>query len=157
MIASTYCARVKAARDRLADNTQRNLSQAEIHRLAAEFYAKARPEYMLRRQPDDHAAVVRTTEQALATLTALYGRMDYGPVRALANRAIADLPIPKDSPSLPLLQRLFMVAFIEIHRAALWHLQGRTDYKPESLELREVVEQGAAAVTGRSVTDLIDA
>jgi integrase len=157
MIAAAYCARVKAARDRLADCTQRDLSQAEIHRLAAEFYAKALPEYMLRRQPDDHAAVVRTTEQALLTLTTLYGRMDYGPVRALASRAIADLPIPDDSPSLPPLHRLFMLAFIEVHRAALWHLQGRTDYKPENPELTAVVEQGTSVAPGRSVSDLIDA
>lgn len=157
MIAAAYLARVKAARDRLADSAQRDLSTAEIQRLAADFYAKALPQYMLRRPPADHGALVRTTEQTIATLTAMYGRMDFGPVRALASRAIADLPIPDDSPSLLPLHKLFMMAFIEVHRAALWHLQGRTDYQPENLEVRGVVEQAASTVAGRKVSDLLDA
>lgn len=153
MIAAAYLSRVKAARDRLADNTQRDLSEPEVRRLAAEFYAKALPSYRLNRAPDDHAAVMRTTQERLADLTAMLGRMDYGPVLAIARTATADLPIPDDSPSLPALHRMLMLAFIELHKAALAHLQGRTDYTPEAIALPDP----AAAGEARSVADLIDA
>jgi integrase len=154
MIAMAYLARVKAARDRLSDNTQRDLSEPEVMRLAAEFYAQALPSFMLRRAPDDHAGVMRTTQDRLADLTAMYGRMDYGPVLAIARSAVADLPIPDDSPSLPALHRMLMLAFIELHKAALAHLQGRTDYTPENIALPVAAAKGAP---GRTVADLIDA
>jgi hypothetical protein len=60
MIAAEYLACVKAVRDRLADNAQRDLSAPEIHRLAAAFYAKALPSFMLRSPAEDHAATLRT-------------------------------------------------------------------------------------------------
>jgi hypothetical protein len=42
-IAAEYIARVEEARRRLADNRFRDLSEAEIRRLAAKFYAEALP------------------------------------------------------------------------------------------------------------------
>ncbi|WP_439533221.1 site-specific integrase [Polymorphobacter sp.] len=154
MIAAAYLARVKEARDRLADNTQRDLSAPEVQRLAAEFYAKALPSYMLRRPAEDHAAVMRTTQERLADLKAMLGRHDFRPVLAIARTAVKDLPIPEDSPSLDALHRMLMLAFIELHRAALAHLQGETAYTPENIASPD---PAAEAAPGRRVADLIDA
>lgn len=158
LIAAEYLRRVKAARDRLADNTQRDLSEPEVHRLAAEFYAKALPSYRLRRAADDHAAVIRSTEDNLVALTAMLGRLDYSPVLAIAKRAIEDagLPVPEDSPSLPALHQQLMVAFIELHKGALASLRGSAEYVPENAALRQVAE-GAPSVSSRTVADLADA
>ena len=51
MIAAEYEARVREARDRLADNRFRDLSAAEIKRLAADFYRDALPAYRITRAP----------------------------------------------------------------------------------------------------------
>lgn len=154
MIAAAYLARVKAARDRLADHAQRDLSQPEVQRLTAEFYARSLPMFMLRKPPEDHAAVVRTTEERLEALTAMAGRMDFGPVLAVARTAIKDMPIPEDSPSLQVLHQSLMRAFIELHEAALAHLRGRPGYTPKSITLPD---PAAVAAPDRSVNALIDA
>ena len=101
-----------------------------MRRLAAELYAKALPSYRLRRPADDHAAVIRATQDNLAALTAMYGRLDYSPVIAIAKRALLDagLPVSDDSPSLPSLHRLTMAASIELHKGALAHLRGKDNY-----------------------------
>lgn len=154
MIAAEYLARVKAARDRLADNAQRDLSAPEVLRLAAAFYANSLPSFMLRRPAEDHAAMLRTTRERLADLTAMFGRHDFGPVLAIARTAVKDLPIPDDSPSLTALHRQLMLAFIELHKAALAHLQGQTSYTPENITLPD---HAASTAPGRRVADLIDA
>lgn len=154
MIAARYLAQVKAARDRLADNTQRDLSDAEVQRLTAEFYARSLPSYMLRRTPDDFTAVVRTTEERLLTLKAMAGRKDFAPVLAIARTAIKDMPIPEDSRSLEKLHENLMRAFIELHEAALAQMRGEADYRPKSIVLPD---PAAASAPDRSIDALIDA
>ena len=98
-----------------------------MRRLAAEFYAKALPSYRLRRSADDHASVIRSTQDNLAALTAKNGRLDYSPMVAIAKRALLDagLPVSDDSPSIPSLHRLTMAASIELHKGPLAHLRGK--------------------------------
>ena len=129
-----------------------------MRRPAAELYAKALPSYRLRRPADDHAAVIRATQDNLAALTAMYGRLDYSPVIAIAKRALLDagLPVSDDSPSLPSLHRLTMAASIELHKGALAHLRGKDNYPPENPALRMDTEEAPAA-PGRTVADLADA
>lgn len=159
MIAADYVAKVEEARRRLADNRYRDLSQAEIERLAAKFYAENLPRYQLTRplSPAEREQFLRNTEASLRTLAADLGANDPTPVAAWT-RAIVEregLPIPEDSPSLLTLQLLVLRAFIELHKGVLAQLQGEPEHRPADAAVSALID--TAGQPKRTVSELLDA
>lgn len=134
MIAAEYERRVAEARDKLASQPRTDLSEPEVHRMAAQFYRESLPRYIVRRQlePVAQQQLLADTRERLATCKAMMGRNDFAPVQAAARTMTqrAGVELPEDSPAQEHLGRALMRAFIALQEAAIAHLEGHTGYKP---------------------------
>lgn len=122
-ISADYEKRVAEARATLAEQPPGELTDAEAHRMAADFYRRSLPQYVVRRKMDllQHRQLLQDTHEALGTLKDMQARRDYGPVLMAARSMTkqAGLLLPDESPAFDHLQSLLMGAFID--RAALSH------------------------------------
>lgn len=158
-IAADYQARVDEARRRLADNRFRDLSENEINRLAAKFYAQMLPRYRLSKplSPVERQQMLKDTRETLQTLAGNLGSNDASPVAAVTSRLIDQegLPIPEDSPSLAALQLLVLRAFVELHKGVVSQLEGQPDYRPADERVAELIDREGKPK--RTVRELIKA
>lgn len=133
-ISAEYERRVAEARAKLAERPRTDLSDAEAHRMAAEFYQRSLPQFIVRRtvEPAQHHQLVAETRKRLAAMKAMLGRNDFGPVLAVARSMTkqAGVELAEESASHVYLCRMLMRAFIELHEAALAHLSGEIAYTP---------------------------
>lgn len=159
IIAGEYVSMVEEARRRLADNRYRDLSEAEIRRLASKFYAEALPAYRIKGPlaPDKKQELVKQTLETIHTLTDDLSRQDPVPVAALTRRLVEreGLPIPEGSPSLHALQLAVHRALLELHKGVLGQLEGHQERAITDPELATLI--GSDGKPLRTVSDLIDA
>lgn len=130
LIAAEYQRRVSEARAKISAQPRTDLTEAEAHRMAAEFYRKSLPAFILNRtvEPVAHEQLLKETEKRLATLRAMLVRNDFGAVRAAARSLTAEagLELAEESAASVRLGRSLLSAFIELHEAALARLSGDT-------------------------------
>lgn len=161
LIAAEYERRVREARDRLATEPRAELTEAEAHRMAAEFFQSTLPRYVVRRalDPAGHQQLLTDTRQRLATVKAQLGRNDYWPVHKMTQTMLerAGLSLPEEAPSVDYLRRMLMRAFVELHEAAVEHLSGNVDYTPRDSAMREVPKAPEEEPSGRTMEDLLTA
>jgi integrase len=138
LIAAEYERRVAAARDQMAEVPRTELTQAEVHRMTAEFYRTTLPWYIVRRPVEalQQASLLKSTGDTLAALRRLLGRGDYSAVfpaaRTWARQQGFSLP---EGASADYLHQMLMRAFIELHEATYAHLSGETHYEPRDRAL----------------------
>ena len=168
LISAEYERRVAAARARLAAAPRTEITEAEAHRMAADFYRESLPRFIVRRPLEamDHVALLKGTGEQLAAARRMMGRGDHSAVRAAA-RTLAEqagLSLPEGSPSLDHLYRMLMRAFVELHEAAFAHLSGEAHYQPRDVAMALAtaeltspapIERGAAP--SKTVENLIEA
>jgi integrase len=161
LIAAEYEARIAEARAKLSEAPKADLSEAEAHRMAAEFYRTSLPHYIVRRQIDQlaHQQLLQDTRERLATGKAMLGRNEFGPVLAVAKTLArqARLALPDESPSWEHLHRMLMRAFVELHEAAVANLSGDTAYSPKDSTILEVPLAPSEEPDGRTIDKLIEA
>jgi len=159
IIAAEYVSRVEEARRRLADNRYRDLSEAEIRRLAAKFYADALPAYRIKGPlaPDKKQELVQQTLETIRTLSDDLSRQDPVQVAALTRKLVEreGLPIPEGSPSLHALQLAVHRALLELHKGVLGQLEGQQERAISDPELANLIGHDGKPL--RTVNDLIDA
>ncbi|QIQ87079.1 site-specific integrase [Erythrobacter sp.] len=139
LIAGEYRAKVNEAREAAKAIPERSLTEAEAHRMAAEFFNTQLPSFLPQRRLEatDHRQLLRTTKDRLEAAQAMLGRGDVGPVLAASRTLMqqAGLSTDEDSPEVAYLQRMLMRAFVELHRAAIARLEGDAAYAPRDAEL----------------------
>ncbi|WP_199555970.1 site-specific integrase [Sandaracinobacteroides hominis] len=159
VIAGEYERLVQQARDRLADSTQRDMSRAEILRLAAAHYADVLAFYAANKVDgvESQRKTITGLSDDLAYREAAFGREDYQTVRQSVNGLIEreGLPVPEDSPSRTELERLAMLARMEALRQTIARLQGQPAPPFKAEEIGEIV--AASGKPKKTVTDLLDA
>lgn len=160
LIASEYEARIQEARDRLADNRFRDLSEPEIARLTALFYRTALPSYRINRQLSSVEAqrTLAETQTRVAALEEAQARRDYWAVDAAAKTLItqAGLPIPEESRSRDALKAMLHRAFTDLHRGIAQQLQGAEEPTPTDAAVLKALDAKTDA-PARSVNALIKA
>ncbi|WP_374526044.1 hypothetical protein [Sphingopyxis sp.] len=158
LIAAEYRAKVNEARSHASEAPGRELTEAEAHRLAAEFFNSQLPAFTVTRRMEklDHNQLLRDARGRLATAQDMLGRNDYGPVLAVGRTLMRQAGISADSddPALDYLRRMLMRAFVELHRAAVARLEGDAAYTPADADLLAVPED-VPATTVRTVDDLL--
>ena len=160
LLIAEYERRVAEARAQIAQKPQEELSEAEAHRMAAEFYRNTLPRFVVKRPVDEQQQrqLLKDTRDRLAEAKGMLGRNEYGPVIGLSKRLAqqSGLELPEVSPSWDYLHRLLMRAFVELHEAAAANLAGDASYRPKDDAIR-----GAPAVPEdkpeRTVGALLDA
>ncbi|MDQ4420062.1 site-specific integrase [Sphingobium sp. DEHP117] len=156
LIVAEYNRRVREARDKLAKAPRGELSNDECHRMAVQFFEASLPSFVVRRalDPAKHSELLRDAKERLGAAQASLGRNSFGAVAGVSRTMVeqAGLDVPDDHPSYEHLQRMLMRAFVELHRAAVAHLEGAADYRPEDSAMREIP---ASEEAGRTVADLI--
>lgn len=161
MISAEYERRVAEARDKLAAQPRESLTEAEAHRMAAEFYRKSLPMYVVRRtiDPASQQQLITTTSARLTTLKTMLGRNEFGPVMAAARTMTkeAGLVLPEGSPSHDYLHRMLMRAFVELHATGLASLSGDTSYTSQDSALEEAPAPKAGEAPNRTIEALIGA
>ncbi len=127
--------------------------------MAAEFYRDTLPRYVVRRPLDPlrHQELLTDTRERLAAMKAMLGRNDYGPVLGIARTLSkqAGLSLPDESLALGYLHRMLMLAFVELHEAAVANLSGDTSYTPKGGPIQDALD--APQDTGRTVEAAIEA
>lgn len=160
LIAAEYERRVAEARERVALVPRGELTEAEAHRMAADFYRQSLPAFVVRRPIDllQQRDLLKDTRERLQTMKAMLGRNDFGPVLAAAKTLTrqAGLTLEDDSPSSLNLHRMLMRAFVELHEAAVAALSGDADYSPRDSLLRDAPVPDTAP-PGRTMADLMTA
>ncbi|RIV89588.1 site-specific integrase [Aurantiacibacter xanthus] len=160
LIAAEYRAKVNEAREAAKANPERVLTEAEAHRMAAEFFNTQLPSFLPQRRLEaiDHRQLLRSTKERLEAVQAMLGRGDFGPVLAASRTLLrqAGVSVDQDSPAVGYLQRMLMRAFVELHRAAVARLEGDAAYTPRDAEL---IAPPAApeAPEGKTVAELVEA
>ena len=161
LIAAEYERRVREARDLLAATPRQELSQPEAHRMATEFYRSSLPAFVVKRQiePLAQSDLLSGARERLAKAREMMGRNDHGPVLKLARTMTeqAGLAVPEEAPSMDYLRGMLMRAFVELHEAAVAHLEGNADYTPKDSAMRAVPEVPNDAPSGRAMDDLLTA
>ncbi|MBO9714994.1 tyrosine-type recombinase/integrase [Sphingomonas sp.] len=159
LIAAEYERRVREARDGVSAAPRSELSEAEAHRMAAEFYRNTLPAFVVRRQVEmlEHRELLSTTRERLATARASLGRNDYTPVYPLARTMArqAGIELADEGPSADYLRRMLMRAFVELHEAAVAHLEG-VEYSPRDTAMRDLPE-AAREEPGKTLEALLEA
>lgn len=139
LIAAEYEKRVEEARAKLSEGPKEHISEAEAHRMAADFFRVTLPTYTVTRQLDlrAHAALLQDTKERLATLKQMMGRNEFGPVAGVAREMVkrAGAELPDGSPSWEHVQRLLMRALIELQKASVANLSGEPEYTPSDPNL----------------------
>lgn len=142
LLAAEYERRVAEARARLAAKPPEDLTEAEAHRMAADFYRQSLPRFVIKRpiQPVEQRALLEIARERLETAKLMQGRNEFGPVMPVAERMVgeAGIELPDDSPSWEYLHRMLMRAFVELHEAAAAHLAGNVDYRPKDCAMVDV-------------------
>ena len=158
LIAAEYRAKVNEARSLASNDPARTLTEAEAHRLAAEFFNSQLPAFTVTQRMEklDHMQLLRDARARLATVQDMLGRNDYGPVLAVGRTLMRQSGISADGddPALADLQRMLMRAFVELHRAAVARLEGDAAYTPADADLLAVPED-APEPTARTMEDLL--
>lgn len=164
LLAAEYERRVAEARARLAAKPPEDLTEAEAHRMAADFYRQSLPRFVVKRpiQPVEQRALLEIARERLETAKLMQGRNEFGPVMPVAERMVgeAGIELPDDSPSWEYLHRMLMRAFVELHEAAAAHLAGNVDYRPKDCAMVDVpAAPEAVAERGdeRTIEKLIEA
>ena len=159
-MAAEYERLVAEARAKLAEAPREELSEAEAHRMAAEFYRDMLPRYIVSRpvHPADHKRLLAETRSSLETARAMLGRNDFSPVAGVAEvlASQAGLSLPDDAPAWEPLHRMLMRAFVELHEVAAANLSGNPGYTPRDPVIREVPAAPEGAPASRTVEQLID-
>ncbi|HEX7857495.1 MAG TPA: site-specific integrase [Sphingobium sp.] len=159
LIVAEYERRVREARDKLAATPRQELGEAEAHRMAAEFFRSSLPSFVVTRQldPTAHRQLLKDTKERLTAVQDSLGRNDYWAVSGAARTLMTQtgIAIPSDSPSADYLRRMLMRAFVELHRAAVAHLEGNAHYTPQDAALLDVPEDGAGEE--RTIEKLLEA
>ncbi len=141
LLIAEYERRVAEARAQLAQKPQAELSEADAHRMAVEFYRSTLPRFAVTRPVDEQQQrqLLNDTGDRLAEAKAMLGRNEYGPVIGLSKQLAqqSGFDLPEESPSWEYLQRLLMRAFVELHEAAAAHLAGDASYRPKDDAIRE--------------------
>lgn len=160
-ISAEYERRVQEARDRLSAQPRGSLSDAEAHRMAADFYREALPRYVTSRQldPIQHQELQALMHQRLKGAQAMLGRNEYGAVIGIARELMkrADITLPEESPSLEFLHRMLMRAFVSLHEAAAANLDGKADFVPSDAALLDAPADPGEQSEGRTLDALITA
>jgi integrase len=159
MIAAEFERRVAVARDQLAATPRDTITEAEAHRMAAEFYRNSLPKFLVRNtlEAGQQQQLLRDIQERIATLRAMQGRNEYSPIRATARTMTqqAGLALPDDSPSQQQLHRVLMQAFVALHEAAAARLAGEVDpaIAPASAAPSPAEPNGP----GKTIEELLDA
>lgn len=157
LIAAEYERRVAEARQKVTEEPRSDLSEAEAHRMAAEFYRNSLPAFVVRRPIDllDQQALLHDTRKRLSVFKGMLGRNEFGPVLAAARTMTrkAGLALQEDAPSTEALHRILMRAFVALHEAAIATLSGEPHSTPA--DLLEQIEPDAPPT--RTMEDLITA
>lgn len=132
---------VAEARAQLAREPREELTEADAHRMAAEFYRNTLPRFIVKRplEEQQQRQLLKDTRERLAEAKAMLGRNEYGAVISLSKQLAqqSGLALPDESPAWDYLQRLLMRAFIELHEAAAANLAGDASYRPKDAAIRE--------------------
>ena len=160
LLAAEYQRRVGEARRDMAKAPKADLTEAEAHRMAAQFYQSQLPRFITRRTVDplSHKELLAAAKDQLGSARDMLGRNDYWPVLAAGRTIVgqAGLSLPDEAPALEYLNRMLMRAFVELHVAAVEHLSGNADYTPKDSAMRDVPEEEPQA-SGRTLEDLLTA
>jgi hypothetical protein len=164
LLAAEYERRVAEARAKLSAKPPEVLSEAEAHRMAADFYRQSLPRFVVKRPipPLEQRSLLEIARERLEGAKMMQGRNDFGPVVAVAERMVSEagIDLPSDSASWEYLQRMLMRAFVELHEAAAAHLAGNADYRPKDEAMVNVPaapEPEVAQVEERTIEKLLDA
>jgi hypothetical protein len=160
-IAAEYQRQVAEARAKLAEAPRAELSEAEAHRMAANFYRDMLPRYVVSRpiDPLEHQRLLIETRSSLEAAQAMLGRNDFSPVVGIAENLAnqAGLSLPEDAPAWEPLHRMLMRAFVELHKAAAANLSGNPGYTPVDPAMLTVPAISEGASSEHTIEALLDA